>query len=76
VVHYGEYRVLASAWWEVGDEVEADLLERESVWFGGYSVRCVLGSVRDVFILLTGRAAFDVVFYPSGHPWPPEVCLY
>src|SRR6266403_6375818 len=57
---------------EPRDEVHCDLLEGEGAFFGCNAVDGYFLFVSHDFILLAGRAAFDVVCDPLPHPFPRE----
>ena len=69
VVDYDHDRIETQGWWNVGDEVNGELLERKSScgWYGtkGWSSRVGID-----LVLLTDRASINKLFDEGSKTWP------
>ena len=72
MVNHNHYRVKASRWGKISDEVHRQLFEREGN--GGRDRTKQWGRRMSVhFILLTDNAASDKMFHKSGQPRLPKI---
>ena len=71
MIDYCEYGVVWAILRELCDEVHRYFFERVCLRAWGDAVRRGVYSVRQVFVLLTGGASFDVVLDPLIHAGPP-----
>ena len=70
MVDYREYGVVWTILWELCDEVHRYFFKWVCLGVGSDAIRRGVYSVRQVFVLLTGGAPFDVVFDPLVHAEP------
>ena len=74
MVDYDHDRIETRGWWQVSDEVDRELLERESGG-GRYGTKGQGGGVGVDLVLLTDHTSINKMFDEGSKSWPPVVPL-